>query len=257
MKLDAVVLAGAPNQGALKEASPAPLEALIEIDGKPMIAYVLQALRKSGRIGRIAVVGPPELAPLIEAAEGEEGPSVTLAGDSGGLVANLQRGLDHLDSAGPVLVVTCDIPLLTPEALNAFIDRCRPEEADVFYPIVSRSDSEARYPGLVRTYVRLADGEYTGGNVALLSPQVVRRCKEVLERAVALRKNPVGLARLFGFNLLIKLLLGRLRIRDVEERFEKAFGLRGKAVICPYPEIGFDVDKPSDLAAARRFLKQA
>lgn len=257
MKVDAVVLAGAPNQGSLREASEAPLEALIEIDGKPMITYVFKALRESGRIGRVAVVGPEALAPLVEAEKAEGGLAVELAGDGGGLVTNLQRGLDYLNSSGPVLIVTCDIPLLTAEALNAFLDRCGEGQADVFYPIVGRADSEARYPGLVRTYVKLADGEYTGGNLALLSPQVVRRHQDVLEQAVALRKNPVGLARLFGLGLLVKLLLGRLRIRDVEQRFEKAFGLRGKAVLCPYPEIGFDVDKPADLAVARRFLEQA
>src|SRR5690606_19557778 len=143
VKVDAVVLAGAPNQGALKEASDAPLEALIELGGKPMIAYVLQALRECGRIGRIAVVGPQGLASAVQAAAVDGGPPVELAGDGGGLVTNIQRGLDYLNSQGPVLIVTSDIPLLTAEALNDFLDRCQEGQADVFYPIVARSQSEA------------------------------------------------------------------------------------------------------------------
>lgn len=254
MKVDAVVLAGARNDGALKDVSDAPLEALIEIKGKPMLVYVLEALRNSGRVGRIALVGPEQLTDFEQSTPPDGQPVIGWAGDAGGLVANIEQGLAHLGGEHPVLIVTSDIPLLTSSALNDFIDRCGAAEADVYYPIISRAHSEKRYPGVVRTYAKLADGEFTGGNCALLSPRMVAQHRAVLEQAVAMRKNPLGLARLFGLGLFVKLLLGRLRIRDVEERFRRAFRMRGAAVISPYPEIGLDVDKPADLTLVQSLI---
>lgn len=256
-RVDAVVLAGARNDGPLADSADAEWEALIDVGGRPMAAWVLEALRDTGRVGRVAVVGPPE--PLSALADperggvaGGDGFDLTFPGDAGGLLANLELGFRSLASERPVLVATGDIPLVTPEAVTDFLAACEAEEADVHYPIIRREDSEARYPGVVRTYVRLLDGEFTGGNVALVAPHVVTRHRAVFEQAVAMRKNPIGLARLFGLGLLLKMLLGRLRVRDVEARFVKAFGLKGRAVLCPHPEIGMDVDKPADLELIRR-----
>ena len=45
MRIDAVVLAGAKNDGKLQQADPAEYEALIDIHGRVMLDYVLAALR--------------------------------------------------------------------------------------------------------------------------------------------------------------------------------------------------------------------
>lgn len=249
-KVDAVVLAGARNEGPLKEVSDAPLEALIEVGGRPMLAHVLEALRQTGQVGTVAIVGPRE--ELAAAGDWVRWDHIRFPGDAGSLPANLKLGLDSLATQRPVLVVTSDIPLITPEAVVHFLRACAQEEADVYYPIIRREDSEARYPGVTRTYARLREGEFTGGNLALLSPAMVARHGPVLERAMALRKNPLALARLFGFGLFVKFVLGRLSVLDVERRFEKAFQVRAQAVLTPYPEVGLDVDKPSDLALVRQ-----
>lgn len=60
--IPAIVLAGAPNDGCLREVSPAPFEALIEVGGRPLAAYVLDALLTTEDISRIVVVAPEQLA---------------------------------------------------------------------------------------------------------------------------------------------------------------------------------------------------
>ena len=57
--VNAVILAGAPNNGPLRDSSPAANEALIEIYGRPMLDYVVGALNASSQIGRMVIVGPP------------------------------------------------------------------------------------------------------------------------------------------------------------------------------------------------------
>src|SRR5690606_38407422 len=105
--VDAVVLAGAPNTGTLHEVSPEPYEALIEIGGRPMLAYVLEALQASAQVGRLVVVGPPALDVVVTVTGAERvdpGPDV---------LANLLAGVDALGARGSsrhILVSTADIP---------------------------------------------------------------------------------------------------------------------------------------------------
>ena len=67
-------------------------------------------------------------------------------------------------------------------------------------------------------------------------------------------KNPLAQARLFGMDLVLKYVTGRLSIREVEERFHEILNLTGKAIISNYAEVGVDVDKPSDLKLAEEIL---
>ncbi|HBG01879.1 MAG TPA: hypothetical protein DDW87_09955, partial [Firmicutes bacterium] len=65
MKVDAVILAGAPNDGQLKEVSSEKWEATIPIYGKPMVNYVIEALKNSSRIAKIVVVAPLEIRDIL------------------------------------------------------------------------------------------------------------------------------------------------------------------------------------------------
>ncbi|NLM69130.1 MAG: hypothetical protein GX177_03905, partial [Firmicutes bacterium] len=52
MQVDAIVLAGAKNDGKLQEVSSCQYEALIKINDKPMLCYVINALKSSAYIGK-------------------------------------------------------------------------------------------------------------------------------------------------------------------------------------------------------------
>lgn len=248
--IDALVLAGAANSGKLKEASPETAEALIEVHGRPMIWYVVTTLLASERIGRVLVVGPPELA-QVDFGETER---VEFAPSGEHMIDNMLRGIERLKGGRQVLIVTSDIPLLTVEAVDDFITRCESESADLYYPIVSKEANEAKYPGVQRTYVHLKEGTFTGGNLALVSPEVMTRAKSLIEQAFAMRKKPLQLARLLGFRFILKLLARRLSVREIEARVASILGCNGMAVVSPYPELGIDIDKPSDLELVESVL---
>ena len=63
---------------------------------------------------------------------------------------NLRLGIDSLQSDAKVLIVTSDIPLIAPEAIQDFIRRCDAVEADVYYPITTKEVNERKYPGVHR-----------------------------------------------------------------------------------------------------------
>jgi GTP:adenosylcobinamide-phosphate guanylyltransferase len=249
--MDAVVLAGALNDGPLRSVSPAKYEAEIEIAGKPMVDYVVSALRQVPTIERIVLVGH-ESAVLDQVRNMVF--QIVPPGDS--LIDSLINGLNRLQSKEPVLVATSDIPLITREAVEDFLKRCEALEGDLFYSFVSKRDNDIKYPGVQRTYVQLSEGTFTGGNLALLSPPIVRDRSGMLKRAASLRKKPVQLCSMLGWRYLWKLVRGPLTIGEIEKRVSVALQFKAIGVVSPYPEVGIDVDKPSDFELANRVLLQ-
>ncbi|MGB9660439.1 MAG: nucleotidyltransferase family protein [Moorellaceae bacterium] len=246
MLVDGIVLAGG-SQGKGEKLG-GPIEALLPIVDRPMVTWVLRALKGSGCLGRLVLVGPEELRELAEAEE------LPLVPSGATTVESALNGARALSDAEWLLLATADIPLLTPEAVRDFLKRCEKVEADLYYPIVTRESSEAAYPGVKRTYVRLKEGTFTGGNMALIRAEVLPLCAAKGQKLVALRKSPLGLGRLIGMVFIMKFLLHQLSLAEAEKRFSELLGVRGAAIITPYAEIGVDVDKPSDLELARKVL---
>jgi hypothetical protein len=167
------------------------------------------------------------------------------------MLDNLSAGLGALGGEAPVLVLAADIPLLTARAIGAFLDAALALDADIGYGIVPRDDMARAFPGVRKTVVRLREGMFTGGSLALIRPQAFSRARHAIERAVRARKSPLDLARLLGPGAVLGLLAGTLRLADLENRVAMLAGVRARAVICHYPEIGLDVDRAESLAAIR------
>jgi GTP:adenosylcobinamide-phosphate guanylyltransferase len=242
--VDALILAGSPNDGQLKDCSPARYEALINIGGKAMVEYVVDALKESPDIRRIVVVGPPE--ELKKVLPGY----TTVVPANLDLMGNLLEGLKYLPDAGQVLMATCDIPMITPQAIENFLFLCSSRKADIYYPVIPRSYVERSYPRTRRTYVSFREGQFTGGNLFLFNPAVVEGCLRQSQRVIDARKSPLRLGRMLGLNFLLKFLLHRITLKEAEARASGLLGVNGAVVISNYPEMGVDVDKPSDLELA-------
>lgn len=247
--LDMIVLAGSNKETELTKSEKATNKAFIEINGRPMLSFILDALSGLGDSGRIAVVGPAaQLTPYIEKY------GIIAVPEAGSIVDNIQKGFRVLQPRRHFLIVSADVPFLTTEAAEDFLQLCKPYDFDFYYPIVARSDNEKRFPGVKRTYVKLADGEFTGGNLFLVNPARLEDSLPRLQKIFALRKSPVRLAATLGLVFVFKLVTRRLTLAELEKRFSALFALQGKALVSKYPEIGTDVDKPSDLILARREL---
>ncbi|MGE5484189.1 MAG: NTP transferase domain-containing protein [Ignavibacteriales bacterium] len=248
MSVDAVVLAGRANDGKLHDADPAEWEALIEVAGKPMLQYVLDALDRSGLVDRIAVVAPPGVDGGVTSGKARFVPP------GGSMVDNVMRGFAALGGDGKTLVATSDIPLITPEVVDGFIRECGAIDLDFYYPVVRQEVMEARYPGVRRTYAGMKEGQFTGGNMFLVDMKIADKLRKTLEFLVENRKKPLKMAAVLGVPFLLKMVFKRLSIPEAERKAGSLYSLNAKAVITAFPEIGFDVDKPSDLSLCRSVL---
>ena len=255
----AVVLAGRRNDGVLREASDTAWEALIDVCGVPMVGRVLSALSGTGTVAGGVVVGPAEIA-----AAGLLPPGFALEEPGETVIENLHRGVAALGRVAPdgrvpetVLVSTSDVPLVRAQMIEAFLAATGDGRLDAYVPVVRRESAEARFPGVQRTYIHLRDGSFTMGNLFLVGSRLLEAGAgqvSQLDAFVRLRKSPLRMARTLGLGLTLGVATHRLSLSQLEEAAAGRLGIRGRAVVQEDPEIGVDVDKPSDLKLCREVL---
>jgi len=234
--MDAIILAAGKLKDELKEFSK---DGSLIIGGKPMVRWVSDALIGSSYIDRVEIIK----------SNNDE------ASQDDSIVSTIRRGLQSCGIKDEnVLIASSDIPLITRESIDDFISRCKNSSADVYYPIINKNDVEKRFAGSQRTYVKVRDGYFTGGNLIMANSRVFYEKLDRVADIFSKRKSPLRLTKILGLFFLIRLLLGRLSISDFEKKCSKVFGVRCKVVITPYAEIGVDVDKLSDYELARKCL---
>jgi GTP:adenosylcobinamide-phosphate guanylyltransferase len=243
-----VVLAGGKVPASL--ADRCAHRALLAIGGRPMLGYVLEALRNTPEVTASVVVAHPEVLAAFP------GVPETLLPAGETIVDNMQRGAAVLAERGAthVLFLTGDLPLITPAALKAYIDVSLVSGASLTYPIIPREASEARFPGAKRTYVKLKDGTFTGGNAIFTVAGLLNDKAVLIQSLYNARKDPLKLAGILGWSTVFGLLGGTLTLARIEQVATRVLAAPAKAVITPHPELGFDVDKPADIAAVETAL---
>ena len=169
--------------------------------------------------------------------------------------SSLAGALEACRDAEGALLTSADAPFLTAEAVTDFVARCSQAGAALGYAVIPRAANEARFPTMRRTYARLADGEFTGGNLFYLRCDLWPAVERVLSRAYEARKKPWLLAQLLGPRILWRYFRHTITIAEAESRVTGLLGGACRAIITPYAEIGADVDDPADLAAARQLLQ--
>lgn len=243
--IPAVILAGGEADPLMQSRFGIQYRAELPIDGIPMHERVYNALSAAQYIKKIRIVGKVKPNPDVE--------SIPPA-DS--LLDNLIMGIktsapDSQD--GKVLVSSSDIPFVTPEAIDDFISKCMKFEADLYYSYVLKSDCERKYPGVRRTYVKLAEGTVTGGNVFIMDAAFVEKNESLLREIMASRKNVIKMAGLIGISTLLRLIAAQilfpkaLSIPYLENKAGRIVNAKLKAVRSQFPEIGTDIDNINQL----------
>lgn len=248
---DSVVLAGGGKPEPLTEQEGVSNKAFIEVHGKPLLAYILQALQETPLVKDPVVIGPEkELTEFYK-----EGYSFKAVSEKGGMLDNLAAGFENVEHNKPCLVVTGDIPLLNAQSVENFLALCEPYDRDLYYPVFRREECLLHFPETERTYVRLSEGYITGGNLGLIKPAWFLENREDLDLFISYRKNPLKLLRIFPISFLFKYLLKTLSVKDLEEYLSRLLNLQARAVFGSAVEIAVDVDKPSDLELIKKVLK--
>jgi GTP:adenosylcobinamide-phosphate guanylyltransferase len=247
---DVVIIAGGTiHNPDLRAAAGVDVRALIDLHGKPLLQWVLEALRGARSLGRVCVVGDAEL--LRPIAEPLGAQVIEQGADE---VDNLFRGVEALPGAEWVFMAASDLPMLTPEAVDDFIDNA--PGVDLIFPICEQGATLAQYPDREWTFVKTTDGAFTGGCGFLFRPQAVLERREWVQEVFDSRRNPWKLMRIWGLVFGIKALLHLVSLEETEKHISEVLGLSGRAYITQYPDLCYDLDYAPHIAQVREHMKR-
>ncbi len=252
--MDAIVTAGGIPQpdDPLYTYSHGESKAMIDVAGKPMIQWILDALGNARSVDNIIVIGlSPESGvtcrkPLYFIAN--QGRMLANA------VAGINKAIELKKDTDYVLLVSSDIPALRAEMVDWLVDTCMQTKDDLYYGICPREVMEKRYPDSKRTFTHLKDMDVCGADINMSHVRMATEHLDMWESLIGNRKSPLKQARIIGLGTLFALFTRRLTLNDAVQRVCNRIGIRGRAIVWPYAEACMDVDKPHQLELMREDL---
>ncbi len=254
--MDAIITAGGipkPDDNLYPYAM-GELKAVIDVAGKPMIQWVLDAVNSVENIENIVVVGIEDT-DRVSCAK-----PMFFVTNHRSMLENIRAGVKAVVEINPraeyVMLISSDIPAITSEMIDWMVESAVGIDADIFYLAIPRKVMESRFPGSNRSYIRFKDLEICGGDIIIFRAEVAAGRDKIWNRLIAARKNAFKQASLIGYDTLLMLLLRRLTLDEAVRTIAKRLDLKGKVLISPYAEIGMDVDKPNQLKLLKADLKK-
>jgi len=230
-------------------------KAMLDIAGKPMIQWVLDAIGDSKKIENVIVIG------LSDKSGVTCKKPMHFIPNEGRMLANIVAGVNKSLEINPkteyVVVVSSDIPGITAEHVDWLVEQIESEPADIYYGFVTSDIMEARYPGSKRTYTHLKGMKVCGADMNAAHVRMATEHLDTWETLIGQRKNPLKQAAVIGFDTLLMILFRQLTIEGLVERASKAIGIRGKAIYWQSAEPCMDVDKPHQLELMRADLAKS
>jgi molybdopterin-guanine dinucleotide biosynthesis protein A len=256
-QIDALVLAGRRrDEDPVARAAGVSHKALAPLHGRPLLAYVLAALREVPAIGRItisiddpeALRRHPEFGPALAAGE------LALHASGSSPADSVRDFVEHSGSTA-VLVTTADHPLLCAETVRGFVERALASGSDLSVALVPDHAVLAVAPHNKRTWLRLGSERFTGANLFLARSPGAARVAAFWRKAEGFRKEPWRLAAIFGAVTLARFMAGRLPLEAAIDAISKATGARIDGIRLGDGRAGIDVDKLEDFALVERLLR--
>jgi molybdopterin-guanine dinucleotide biosynthesis protein A len=251
-QINAVVLAGGINPIELYKGYVPGNKALLTIGGKPLIRYSLDALKDSARVKQICIVGPRE----VHEAVANAGPLEHMEGGPT-IAGNIYKGLKHFSGEPLVLLITADLPFVTPAAITEFLDAVGKVETthadNVFWAVIPEESFTGPYRKVNKGYNRFRDIAVCHGNILVMTPSLAGNSRFLasLDGLYATRKNSlkaamsmgllIGAAYAVGVQLFRALTLGTMA-----GILSRHIGAGLIPVLLNRPEVAVDLDEPSD-----------
>jgi GTP:adenosylcobinamide-phosphate guanylyltransferase len=252
--MDAIVTAGGIPQpkDPLYPYSNGSSKALIDVAGKPMIQWVLDALGNSKKVDNVIIIGLSAKSGLTCKKP------LHYVSNQGRMLSNIVAGVNkslELNKKNEyVLIVSSDIPTLKGEMVDWLVDTAMQTKDEVYYGVCPQEVMEARFPTSKRTYTHLSDMDVCGADVNIIHVNQVTQHLDTWEALIGNRKSPLRQAAVIGLDTLYQLWRRKFTLKQLEQRASERIGMKGRAIIWQHAEPCMDVDKPHQLELMRADL---
>lgn len=252
--MNAIVTAGGiPQPGdKLYEYSKGQSKALIDVAGKPMIQWILDALSNAKEVDQVIVIG-------LDASNNLTcSKPLHYIPNQGRMLANIVAGvnksLDLNKESEYVLIVSSDIPTVKGEMVDWLVQTAMQTKDDLYYGVCPREVMEKRFPNSNRTYTKLKDMQVCGADVNIIHVSMATDHLDTWEELIGNRKSPLKQAAVIGLDTLFQLFTRQFTLQALVERASQRIGIKGRAIIWSQAEPCMDVDKPHQLELLRADL---
>ena len=255
--MDAIIAAGGiPQPGdPLYTYSKGDSKALIEIAGKPMVQWVLDALGDAKKVDNVIMIG---LSPKSELTCKKPLHYISNQGRMlANIVAGVNKSIELNKKTEYVLMVSSDIPALKSDMVDWLVKTAMQTRDDLYYGVCPREVMEARFPTSKRTFTKLKDMEVCGADINIIHVSMTTDHLDTWEELIGNRKSPLRQAAVIGWDTLFQLFTNQLTLQGLVERASERIGIKGRAIIWSQAEPCMDVDKPHQLELMREdFARQ-
>ena len=228
-------------------------KAMVDVAGKPMIQWVLDALGDAKHIDKVIVIG---LSPKTGVTCKKP---LHYVSNQGRMLANIVAGVNKSLEIDPkteyVLVASSDIPGINAEMVDWLIETCMETREDIYYGVVPRQVMETRYPGSNRTYTKLKDIQLCGADMHITHVSMATEHLDMWEELIGNRKSPLKQAATIGFGTLLKVATRSITLDDLVVTITRRLGITGRPILWEHAEPGMDVDKPHQLEILREDME--
>ncbi len=252
--MDAIIIAGGipQPQDPLYSYSHGDSKALIDIAGKPMVQWVLDALGDAKSVGNVIVVGLSAKSGLTCKKP------MHFVSNKGRMLSNIVSGVDKALELNKktqyVLIVSSDIPTLKPEMVDWLVETCMETKDELYYGVCPRDVMESRFPDSKRTYTHLKGMDVCGADINITHVRMATEHLDMWESLIGSRKSPLRQASMIGLDTFFQVLTRTISLEDLVTKVCNRLGIQGRAIVWPYAEPCMDVDKPHQLELLRTDL---
>ena len=233
-------------------------KALLDMNGRPMIDYVLDAVEGAETVGDVYVIANQVKdieQGLIKAGRNVKRTRFLEGGASP--VNSVLKTIKTLKPAFPVLVLTADNPLLNADVINDFCRKAeRTDGADIAVALAQMSRLKSEFPAARRTFIKLKGEGYSGCNLfALMTPTALNAARFWL-KVESDRKKSFSMIASFGFGTLLRVVTRTITLDEALIKASRALGAVVRAVMVDEVRVAIDVDKPEQAEQVRKILKE-
>ena len=231
-------------------------KALVDVAGKPMIQWVLDALSDTKYVDNVIIIG------LSSKSGVTCKKPMHFISNQGRMLANVVAGVSKSVELAPkaeyVLAVSSDIPGISAGMIDWLIETSMQTKEDMYYGVIPREVMEARFPGANRTYTKLKDIQLCGADmhIAHVSMTTDPDHLAMWEALIGNRKSPLKQAATIGIGTLFRMLTRSITLDELVATVTKRIGITGRPIIWENAEPGMDVDKPHQLEILREDMEK-
>jgi len=224
---------------------------LIPILGKPMLDWVIEAFFMSQYVENIIVIGHEELDKLASMRYVKK-----RINPSNNFVQNTLAGVNYIktniyknsNKHNGYLFSFGDAVFLNHKIIEDSLIKIYQGNADIVLSYIEKNSFKKKKIKADRDYFAFNNKYYTKSNLYYIKNfNNSINSLQMLQEFINSKNNPDKMLEKIGYK--------EKNLDDLENYFSKKLNSRLKIIIQPYPQLGMNIEKISDLKSAKRYLK--